>query len=214
MIDSDFETVMEYSFNTRPCLREPIPEIFDAARFLDAAVSAHTASRVDLAEALFRLADLEAVREWTDSLWGAASPYLKRMSAVQSRSEIETTASSYIPSSVRRAVLMRDGHHCRFCGIPVVSAAVRRRIHERYPATVNWSPINKDQHAAFQCLWLQYDHLVPRSRGGTSHADNIVITCAGCNFGRMESLLSEVGLTDPRTREPRQSVWDGLERFM
>ena len=215
MIDSDFETVMEYSFSARCCLREPIPEIFDAARFLDAAVSAHTAARFDLAEELFRLADLQTVREWTNSLWSAHSPYAnKPMSVVQSRSRIETTASAYIPSGVRRAVLTRDGYHCRFCGIPVVAAAVCKRIHERYPTAVNWSSSIQGRHAAFQCFWLQYDHLLPRSRGGSSDADNIVVTCAGCNFGRMERLLSEVSLMDPRTREPRQSLWDGLERFL
>jgi hypothetical protein len=42
----------------RLCLPEPIPEIADAARYLDAAVSAHLAGRTDLAESLIRLADL------------------------------------------------------------------------------------------------------------------------------------------------------------
>lgn len=36
----------------RRCLRDPIPEIFDAARFLDAAVSAHVQGRYDVAEQL------------------------------------------------------------------------------------------------------------------------------------------------------------------
>ncbi|MGB8354796.1 MAG: hypothetical protein WCD79_12955 [Chthoniobacteraceae bacterium] len=60
----------------RPCLREPIPEILDAARYLDAAVSAHLAGRSDLAGALICLADMPAIREWTESLWGTGSPYV------------------------------------------------------------------------------------------------------------------------------------------
>jgi len=58
-------------------LRKPIPEIFDAARYLDAAISAHFQGRSDLAEELIRLADIPAIREWTDSLWGKNSPHVQ-----------------------------------------------------------------------------------------------------------------------------------------
>lgn len=37
--------------------REPIPEIYDAARYLDAAVSAHLAGHAQLADELFTLAN-------------------------------------------------------------------------------------------------------------------------------------------------------------
>ena len=61
----------------RGYLRKPIPEIFDAARYLDAAISAHLQGRSDLAEELIRLADIPAIREWTDSLWGKNSPHVQ-----------------------------------------------------------------------------------------------------------------------------------------
>ncbi len=51
-------------------LSEPIREIFDAARYLDAAVSAHMAGKHQLADELIRLADMPAITEWTESLWG------------------------------------------------------------------------------------------------------------------------------------------------
>lgn len=72
---------------------------------------------------------------------------------------------------------------------------------------------NIDQHAAFQAMWLQYDHLLPHARGGDNSLDNVVITCAPCNFGRMNWTLDEVGLIDPRTRQHVRSVWTGLEQF-
>jgi 5-methylcytosine-specific restriction endonuclease McrA len=62
-------------------------------------------------------------------------------------------------------------------------------------------------------MWAQYDHILPHSRGGTSELSNMVVTCAPCNFGRMEFTLAEVGLADPRDRAPIRSSWDGLERF-
>jgi hypothetical protein len=49
----------------RVCLRDPIPEIEEAARYLDEAVSAHLAGRSDLAQELIQRADMAAIREWT-----------------------------------------------------------------------------------------------------------------------------------------------------
>src|SRR5205807_1014542 len=61
----------------RICLRDPIHEIAEAARYLDEAVSAHLAGRSDLAEELIRRADMAEIREWTESLWGKNSPHVK-----------------------------------------------------------------------------------------------------------------------------------------
>jgi predicted restriction endonuclease len=87
------------------------------------------------------------------------------------------------------------------------------RIRKAYPQELPWGKANIDQHAAFQAMWAQYDHIRPHSHGGTSDLDNIVVTCAPCNFGRMSFSLEEVGLADPRAREPVTTAWDGLERF-
>src|SRR5579862_4966091 len=65
----------------RRCLREPIPEIADAARYLDAAVSAYLVGESDLAERLIRLADMPAIRDWTESIWGSSSPYVRYRAA-------------------------------------------------------------------------------------------------------------------------------------
>ena len=57
--------------------REPIPEIQEPARFLDAAVSAHVYERYDLAEELIRMSDIPKIRDWTESIRGAKSPYVR-----------------------------------------------------------------------------------------------------------------------------------------
>jgi len=96
----------------------------------------------------------------------------------------------------------------------VIRKEVRDRFRKLYPDEVPWGKTNKDAHAAFQAMWAQYDHILPRSRGGGSELSNIVITCAPCNFGRGDYILEEFGLIDPRTRNPIQSPWDGLERLL
>jgi 5-methylcytosine-specific restriction endonuclease McrA len=119
----------------------------------------------------------------------------------------------------QRAVILRDGYHCRFCGLPVIRPAIRAALRSAYPDALGWGSTNLTQHAAFQCLWLQFDHLLPNSRGGASTLENVLVTCAPCNFGRMETTLAEARLTDPLSRPtPRKwdgfDAWDGLEKLM
>ncbi len=193
------------------CFREPIPEIFDAARYLDAAVSAHLNGHNNVAAELFSLANDPKVWAWTNSIWGKNSPYVV-VNKQPNKKAIKKTVSR-MPTTAQKAELhKRDGFHCRFCGIPVIRADIRKIIHKIYPTAVQWGSTNASQHAAFQCMWAQYDHVIPHSHGGTNELDNLVITCAACNFGKMEYTLEELSLIDPRTIPPKESLWDGLER--
>ena len=120
-----------------------------------------------------------------------------------------------MPTAEQTAALhQQDGFHCRFCGIPVIRAEVRKAAVKLYPEQVTWGRTNASQHAGFQTLWAQYDHVVPHSCGGTNELGTLVVTCAGCNFGRMSYRLEELGLLDPRDFNPVQSSWDGLERLL
>lgn len=200
---------------TRNCLRDPIPEIADAARCLDAAISAHLVGRQHLAEELIRLADIPAITEWTESLWGKNSLYnryrtLQKVKTVPSSESLRTRMPT---SEGMRQLDLRDGYRCRFCGIPVVRKEVRNKIRGAYPNALRWGRKNAEQHAAFQAMWAQYDHLIAHALGGNNELSNLVVTCAPCNFGRMNHPLEDVGLADPRTRSPLGGNWDGLERF-
>jgi hypothetical protein len=200
----------------RTCLRDPIPELFAAARDLDAAVTAHLEGNHALADELIRRADVPAIAEWTESLWGKGGPW-SRPRPVENRVpyvESAERARSRMPGGAGLAALIaRDGFHCRFCGIPVIRAEVRSLMRAAYPEALRWGSANAEQHAGFQALWLTYDHLLPHARGGTSDLDNMLIACQPCNCGRSNLTLEEAGLSDPRLREPVRSEWDGLERF-
>ena len=207
---------MSSSAADRRCFREPIPEIAEAARLLDAAVTAHGMGKHDLAEQLIGLADMAELRDYTESLWGARSPYVKfrPVPGSPAQSLQARDAKERMPSLAEREYLLRrDGFHCRFCGIPVIRKEIRERIRKCYPAVLRWGAKNADQHAAFQLLWATYDHVLPHSRGGLSSLENLVITCQPCNASRWYYTLEEVGLLDPRLYEPVRSTWDGLERF-
>jgi hypothetical protein len=201
----------------RSCFRPPIPEIAEAAEHLDKAVSAHVSGQPNQAEELIKQANIPAIREWTESLWGKNSPYVKPRSVADAPPTIERAqrVKLRMPNSEEQQALhLRDGYNCRFCGIPVIRRKIRDRLRKLYPSALPWGQKNAFQHAAFQAMWAQYDHILPHARGGNNDLNNIVVTCAPCNYGRMNYTLEEVGLADPRTRSPIRSTWDGLERLL
>lgn len=197
-------------------MQDPVPEIFEAAFHLDAAVSAHLSGELATAEQLIRLADSPAIKEWTNRLWGKGGPWSRPLPVEKPLPHItrDQRFKERMPTEIEKRILLaRDGHRCRFCGIPLVRAETRSLIRKVYPDALRWGGSNKDQHAAFEAMWLQYDHLIPHARGGTNDLDNIIVTCAPCNYGRLNLTLEEVGLSDPRERMPLKTTWDGLERF-
>lgn len=200
----------------RRCFREPIPEIYDAARYLNAAACAHLRNQKSLAEELIVMADMPAISSWTESIWGANGQYLqfrKTQLSVIELGNCSRTASRMPNATEKSALQLRDGFHCRFCGIPVIKKEIREILRKSYPLALRWGNRNVLQHAAFQAMWLQYDHIVPHAKGGTNDLDNLVITCAPCNFGRSSFTLEEVGLLNPLQFSPHESSWDGLERI-
>lgn len=207
----------------RHCLREPIPALWEVARLLDRAADAHLAGDRGQADVLFREANRADVRAWTKSLWGSAqaNPDQWRYRRVRQvadapprLSRAERAPGRQPTAAERSAVIARYGRHCVFCGVPLVRAEVRTFFHRLYPEAVPWGAGNATDHAAFQALWLQFDHVLPHSRGGDSSLSNVVVTCAGCNYGRMDNTLEELGLIDPRLRPAAEDAWDGLERVL
>lgn len=207
----------------RDCLAEPSSECFAVASLLSAAADAHLKKQHAEASELLAFANREQVRAHTEFMWGAGCADRHKFNFIPDappRLPLQDRPKPRMPTfETQQAVLLRDGYHCRFCGMPVIPTAIRQLMAKAYPVAVPWGRTNITQHAAFQCLWLQFDHILPNSRGGTSAIDNIVVTCAPCNFGRMETTLAEARLVDPLSRPtPRKwpgfDQWDGLTRLL
>lgn len=201
----------------RRCFRDPVPAIEMARVALERAVDAHLAGDPETAAAAIAEADHPDVREWVDSIWGATSPYVivREVPGAPPHLPKPERIPVRMPNAAEKAELhKRDGYHCRFCGAPVIRVEIRNLLKRAYPEALKWGVRNVDQHAAFQAMWLQYDHVLPHARGGGNGNDNVVITCAPCNYGRMDRTLEEVGLLDPRDFDPVHSDWDGLERLV
>jgi hypothetical protein len=198
----------------RRCLREPIPEIEAAAGQLAEAAKAHLAG--NRAEVVSRLkaSNLQSVRDWTESIWGKSGPFAVR-GPYDSDPPVQRLEKARMPGLAgQRQLHAAGGYYCRFCSIPVIRREVREFFRKNYPEANLWGTKNSEQHAGFQCMWAQYDHVVPHARGGTNDISNLVVTCAPCNYGRMNYTLREAGLQDPRCHPPRVGPWAGLEEVL
>jgi hypothetical protein len=69
-----------------------------------------------------------------------------------------STISAEVPQRLRFQILRRDRYTCRYCG------------------------------ASAPNVVLVVDHVIPRSRGGTNAAANLVTACEGCNLGKGNDL--------------------------
>lgn len=167
---------------------------------------------------------MEAVRAWTESLWGRQTDRPDRIAHAGFRTVEGAPTRLARPDRVpvripngaeRKALIARWGHACAFCAMPLIRGEVRTAMRRHYPDALRWGDTNQTQHAGFQCFSLQHDHLLPHSHGGGNGIDNVAITCAPCNYGRGDDTLEERGLIDPRTRPvKRNSGWDGLKWYL
>ena len=72
----------------------------------------------------------------------------------------------------RRAIFMRDGHRCQYCG------GTAENI----------------------------DHVVPRSRGGQHHWENVVAACQPCNARKGDTLLEHSTMILRRRPQPPHAL--------
>jgi len=119
-------------------------------------------------------------------------------------------------SPLGEAVFRHDGWRCRYCGCRVIPSRVRRWMDKRLPGAVRWDDngMAPGCHAGFWTLWGTVDHVVPRARGGRNEPANLVTACVVCNFAKDHYTLEQVGLADPRCRQPVLDGWDGLTRLV
>jgi len=126
-------------------------------------------------------------------------------------------AGANIPAAVKRAVAARDGYRCRYCQLRVITSATLTKLERLLPAALplwpaEMGPAEVVSHASQSVMRLTWDHVRPRSLGGSNTEENIVTSCGGCNYNKGSCTIEELSLRDPFDRPPKPAgAWDGLD---
>ena len=193
---------------------EPIPEMYKAAELLSNAVDAVMRKEISLAAELIAEADMVELEIHNAMIAGSVSVEIHRFREIPNAPRVEKTKSRMPPHNVEMSIYERDGWHCRFCNVPVVSKDVRKRLNKLFPDVARWGRKNIEKHRGLSILESSLDHLIPHNRGGGNSPENLVTACGPCQFGRGGWTIDEVGISDPFTRDPIVDEWDGLRRLL
>jgi hypothetical protein len=65
-------------------------------------------------------------------------------------------------------------------------------------------------HGIIHLTWPVADYVVPWNQGGRTDLDNLVSSCASCNYGKDGNTIQQIGIHNPFDREPIIDTWNGL----
>jgi len=200
----------------RTCFRSPTAAVWETAASLAHAADALLAGKYDEGILHIGKAERADILAWGVPVMSTVKPEIIRWRPIEESAlpEKRHVGSRAPNAKLLEAMYRRDGWRCRFCGSPVVIPEARTRIGKLLPGTFRWTNSHGD-HAGFEILSAVADHVQPHSWSGPTSLDNLISCCAPCNYGRGSAFLEEMGLIDPRTREPYPANgWDGLARVL
>ena len=105
----------------------------------------------------------------------------------------------YLSKSLERTIYERDSGRCLYCGVDVLLADDQKRLHALVgDEAFAMGRTNLTRSGAMIATRATADHVIPRSQGGETTADNLVTACWPCQFGKAEFSPRQLGLEDPR----------------
>ena len=116
------------------------------------------------------------------------------------------------PTKYQNQVFIRDGYRCRYCGSRLISQMLLKAfIKQLNLAIIKRGKTNITTHGIIHATWPVADHLVPWVIGGRTNLENLVASCAPCNYGKAGYTIEQIGIDDPFKYPPKIDDWDGLE---
>lgn len=118
------------------------------------------------------------------------------------------------PRKYQNKVFQRDHYRCRYCGEKVIS----QNFLKLFSKVLNINSFkrggsNLSTHGIFHLTWPVADHVFPWVKGGKTDLDNLVTSCAPCNYGKTGYTIDQIGIDDPIDYPPLESEWDGFEKY-
>lgn len=153
------------------------------------------------------------MRDWYIEHGQVSGKHRARLLNLPTHPNVETQQRDSLrsPSKFEKQVYERDGFRCRYCGIRLVSPDVLKATIKALNTTAfRRGPRNIDTHGILCIFYPSADHVVPWNKGGLTNPNNLVTSCVPCNFGKDQFTIEQIGIEDPRSRQPHLGDWDGL----
>ena len=115
------------------------------------------------------------------------------------------------PKKYQDEVFHRDGYRCRYCGIRLISQKLMKLFIKKLDSSeFQKGSTNLTTHGIIHATWPVADHVVPWNLGGRTNLENLVASCAACNYGKDGYTVEQIGIENPFHRPPITDGWDGL----
>lgn len=115
------------------------------------------------------------------------------------------------PQKVQSAVFKRDNYRCRYCGNRLIDQRVMKQfIKDLADPIFERGKTNLTTHGIIHITWPVADHVIPWNLGGGTDLNNLVSSCAPCNYGKDGFTLEQLGMSNPYYRLPAHDGWNGL----
>ncbi len=184
-----------------PCLVTPPDILLSIADQLSAIADAFEDGDAASVRDQVRCLDLEACRRHWIACAAEAEVRFRALELLRPGD----MAKRRVTDRTRLRLAGRDGWRCRYCSIPLVWNGFFDAL---------WMVDGLDFGSAVNDLWrvfcLSPDHVLPIARGGSTCTENLVSACGSCNYARSDSLLEEIGIADPFSRDCARTSWEGL----
>jgi 5-methylcytosine-specific restriction endonuclease McrA len=199
---------------SKACPLQP-PKYFNQS--LNAFVKAFRAAEVgdkDVAIKLLGDAQGQDLRNWyiehgQMSGWHYRVKALKKPKPKKYTGELEKNKSF---ARYESQVYQRDGYRCGYCGIRVIDTKallkMEKIVGKKY---FKVKGKNNERHGVALVLRATIDHIKPLSRGGRTRMDNLITSCWSCNYGKLNSTLEQLGISNPLKKPSNPNrYWNGL----
>jgi 5-methylcytosine-specific restriction endonuclease McrA len=115
------------------------------------------------------------------------------------------------PAKIQNEVFLRDAYHCRYCGGKLLSQEFIKMFIKKIDSPLyKRGETNLTTHGIIHITWPVADHVIPWNKGGKTSLENLVTSCAPCNYGKDGYTIEQLGLENPFRRKPVKSDWNGL----
>lgn len=126
--------------------------------------------------------DRAKVLEWSDNFVSSPSKKWELPSVmVLEKTKLGSSKSRRVPLT-RRNLALRDGYKCQYCGVKAHKGHVNFEVDDEM---LRESPIHIRD--------FTMDHVHPKSEGGPTTWDNIVLSCQACNHKKGSKSLDALG---------------------